>query len=162
MSQCPCGSSSQLEQCCLPFIKGEQQPQTAEQLMRSRYSAYTLVEVDYLINTVCADKKHEHTAEAIKQWAEASEWLALEIIECQGGGADDSEGTVEFMATYKEDGTPRHHHELAQFRKDDGQWKFFDGLPAKPRQIKRDEPKVGRNDPCSCGSGKKFKKCCGR
>ena len=53
------------------------------------------------------------------------------------------------------------HHELAEFRKSGDTWYFFDGKMVGPGQFTRETPKVGRNDPCPCGSGRKFKKCCG-
>jgi SEC-C motif-containing protein len=68
---------------------------------------------------------------------------------------------VEFIARYVEKGQTVNHHEIAQFRREEGFWYFYDGQAPKPRTIKRETPKVGRNAPCPCGSGKKFKKCCG-
>jgi len=56
----------------------------------------------------------------------------------------------------------RTHHEVASFRKEDGEWFFVDGVEVKPRPFKRLEPKVGPNEPCTCGSGKKYKKCHGK
>ena len=50
--------------------------------------------------------------------------------------------------------------ERAEFEKLDGEWRFIDGHIFGPAPVKREEPKIGRNDPCPCGSGKKFKKCC--
>jgi SEC-C motif domain protein len=64
-------------------------------------------------------------------------------------------------AEYSENGERIKHHELAQFKNENGTWFFWDGGPPKPKQFIRQAPKTGRNDPCPCGSGKKFKKCCG-
>jgi len=81
---------------------------------------------------------------------------------------------VEFTARYKAQGKVLEHHEVSKFRKAEGRWFFVDGdshvheegkghehhrQPQAP--VVRDTPKLGRNDPCGCGSGKKFKKCCG-
>jgi len=75
-------------------------------------------------------------------------------------GADDLTGSVEFIAHYTEKNTKKKHHELAQFARVDGTWYFSDGTPIVPAQFVRPQPKVGRNEPCPCGSGKKHKKCC--
>ncbi|MES9980019.1 MAG: YchJ family metal-binding protein, partial [Candidatus Thiodiazotropha sp. 6PLUC5] len=90
-----------------------------------------------------------------------SEWLKLEVVETDKGTADDEEGSVEFIATYKERGTIRPHHEISHFTRVDGKWYFVDGELVSPKTEVRKQPKVGRNEPCPCGSGKKFKKCCG-
>nr|MDJ0811505.1 SEC-C metal-binding domain-containing protein [Desulfobacterales bacterium] len=61
---------------------------------------------------------------------------------------------------YIEKGQTHNHHEIAQFRREDGDWCFYDGEAPKPQTVKRETPKVGRNAPCPCGSGRKYKKCC--
>jgi SEC-C motif-containing protein len=68
---------------------------------------------------------------------------------------------VEFIATFKEKGVVRHHHERSNFSRVDGEWFFVDGEPVLPETRVNQSPKIGRNDPCPCGSGKKYKKCCG-
>ncbi len=60
------------------------------------------------------------------------------------------------------DGERSAHHEIAHFIKDDSKWYFHDAKYPEIKQVVRDTPKVGRNQPCACGSGKKFKKCCGK
>jgi SEC-C motif-containing protein len=59
------------------------------------------------------------------------------------------------------DGKLHDHREHSLFEKENGEWRFLDAQAGKTPTLRREEPKVGRNDPCSCGSGKKFKKCCG-
>ena len=71
----------------------------------------------------------------------------------------DDEGIVEFKAHYESKGIKNIHHEVSEFQRKDGQWYFIDGQVIT-NQIVRSAPKVGRNDPCPCGSGKKNKKCC--
>ena len=78
------------------------------------------------------------------------------------GGPEDEEGQVEFVAVFDERGRRQEHHELATFRKTDGAWYFESGRAPTPQQVVRASPKIGRNEPCPCGSGKKLKKCCGR
>ena len=83
--------------------------------------------------------------------------INVEVIE---GGPDDSTGEIEFIARFSEKGEPRVHHEVGQFKKDKGIWYFTDGKAAGQRPVVRTAPKIGRNDPCHCGSGQKYKKCC--
>jgi SEC-C motif-containing protein len=161
MEMCPCGSGRAYEECCESLIKGVKQPLTAEQLMRSRYSAYVRVETDYIFETTHPDHRQGYDHKGTKIWAENSQWEGLEIVDTNAGGPDDNEGDVEFIAKYREKGLRKQHHELAHFKKKKGIWYFTDGSAVAQKPIVRAEQKVGRNDPCPCGSGKKFKKCCG-
>ena len=159
---CPCGSGKAYDECCAPFIKGEGHPETAEQLMRSRYSAYALQEIPYLHNTLHPDSRAAWDEEGALRWSQSSVWNGLEIIQTEAGGPADEGGTVEFIAGFTMEGKRLQHHELAVFEKAGGRWYFKDGEMVKPKQVRRDAPKIGRNDPCPCGSGKKYKKCCGK
>lgn len=161
MEMCPCGSGRTYEDCCRPLITGEVPAKTAEQVMRSRYSAYVKVEVDYLFDTTHPDHRQGYDHKGTKVWAENSRWEGLEILDSRAGGEEDRDGDVEFIATYREKGLRKQHHERAHFKKIDDRWYFTDGTAVAQKTIVRGEPKVGRNDPCPCGSGKKFKKCCG-
>jgi SEC-C motif-containing protein len=161
MESCPCGASLLYSECCEPFISGVKPAPTAEALMRSRYTAYTRKEVDYIVRTTHPDQRKQDSESNIRQWAQKSVWHQLEILNIVGGGSDDPVGSVEFIAEYSENDERVKHHELAQFKKENGIWFFWDGGPPKPKQFIRQAPKTGRNDPCPCGSGKKFKKCCG-
>ena len=161
MSDCPCGSGQPYATCCEPFHKGEMRPESAEQLMRSRYCAYVQGEIDYIHNSLHPDHRHDHDQEAARKWSRDSEWLGLEIVATEQGGKDDTHGVVEFKANYRERGTLRQAHEVSQFEKVDGQWMYVDGEMPKPETVRK-EKKVGRNEPCPCGSGKKYKKCCGK
>ena len=78
----------------------------------------------------------------------------------RAGGADDDTGEVSFCARYSVHGMPQELREDAFFRKEDGRWFYVDGNVHAKQPVRREEPKVGRNDPCPCGSGKKYKKCC--
>ena len=157
---CPCGSGKTYADCCEPFISGQALPQTAEQLMRSRYSAYANVNMDYLHETLHPDHRQDHDREAARKWAEESDWLGLTIIATEQGQAGDDAGSVEFRASYREKGRNHVLHEISQFQKLEGRWYYVDGQHPKPATVRKDQ-KVGRNDPCPCGSGKKYKKCCG-
>lgn len=161
MTECPCGSGKSYDTCCGPYIAGRLNPPTAEALMRSRYTAYAKGAIDYIEATHSPEKRDNLDIEETRRWAEESEWQGLEILECREGGPGDTAGTVEFTARYRQKGRDYEHHEVSSFRKEGGQWFFQDGNT--PRQTyTREAPKVGRNDPCPCGSGKKYKKCCGR
>jgi SEC-C motif domain protein len=157
---CPCGSGRTYRECCEPAIAGKRSPATAEELMRSRYSAYVKVEADYLFDTTHPDHQNGYDHEGTKKWAEEAEWEGLEIVSMRLGGPDDSIGDVEFIARYRENDVRRQHHEVGGFRKKEGKWYFTEGKLVKPQPIL--SSKVGRNDPCTCGSGAKYKKCCGK
>ncbi|MBI5640075.1 MAG: YchJ family protein [Nitrospirae bacterium] len=161
MDSCPCGSTLLYSECCEPVIKGDRVAETAEQLMRSRYAAYVRHEIDYLLSSLHPAERKDFDPKSTREWAESSEWHGIEIIRTSGGGPDDDEGEVEFIATFTQGGSKRAHHELSKFRKVDDRWYFEKGEGVAPKTVVRAEPKTGRNDPCPCGSGKKFKKCCG-
>ncbi|MBI9070390.1 MAG: YchJ family protein [Melioribacteraceae bacterium] len=161
MEMCPCSSGQNYAECCEPIIKGEKQAGTAEALMRSRYTAYTKHEVEYIGETIHPDQRTDYDEKATKEWSHGSEWLGLEIINTEAGTEADEEGTVEFKAKFKQQGYDLDHHELSEFKKADGKWYFFNGEAVANKPVVREEPKIGRNDPCTCGSGKKYKKCCG-
>lgn len=135
--------------------------------MRSRYSAYVKAAIPYLKETLAPESRGDFNEKEAKEWAKSAEWLNLEILSAKGN-------SVEFNAKYKTQGKILEHHEVSTFRKDGDRWYFVDGEshthedgkghhqhkePQAP--VVRAEPKISRNDPCSCGSGKKFKKCCG-
>jgi len=172
---CPCGSNQDYSKCCEPYITGKVQAPTAEALMRSRYSAHVKVSVPYLKDTLAPESRGDFDEQDVRKWATKSEWLGLKIISAKEQG---SKATVEFTATYKTEGKTLEHHEVAQFRKDANlaRWYFVDGDAHVHEEgqghnhdhhhvtapIVREGPKIGRNDPCTCGSGKKYKKCCGQ
>ncbi len=161
MELCPCGSEKTYGDCCGVYIDGDQCAPTAEALMRSRYTAYTRIAIDYIYNTTHSSQRDNFDRKDNEKWAQKTDWQSLEIVNTIDGGAEDDTGVVEFIAQYREKGKPGRHHEIAEFRKEDGCWYFYDGRAPKIQQVKREGPKIGRNDPCPCGSSKKYKKCCG-
>lgn len=125
---CYCCSGKAFEACCQPFIDEINKPQTAEELMRSRYSAYAVIEVDYLRHTTHPSTRKCHTPQAIKEWAESSKWQKLEVISTTDGTAKDKKGTVEFKAYYLDSKLKLHiHHERSNFIKELGKWFYVDG-----------------------------------
>lgn len=161
MDLCPCGSQKVYGECCEPFIKKTAMPQTAEQVMRCRYTAYAKTEVKYIIESSLPKDQKDCDEKAIKKWSEGSTWHSLEIVSTDKGGPSDNEGMVEFIATYTENRIRKKLHEKAKFQKLDGIWYYADSEIQPVKQFIRTDEKINRNDPCTCGSGKKFKKCCG-
>ncbi len=174
--KCPCGSDLAFNSCCEPFLNGSSSPDTAEKLMRSRYTAYTLGDAKYVQTSMVKEAQESFDLKSFEEWVTKSTWKGLKIMSTEKGQATDIKGKVEFTATYEVNGEVIDHHEVADFKKDKtGKWFFVDGDAHTHRHgeghghhhhhkvetITRSSPKVGRNDPCSCGSGKKFKKCCG-
>lgn len=162
MTNCPCCSGLAFAQCCGPLLSGEQAARTAEALMRSRYTAYTRGQIEYLTQTLHPDYRNDQDVGATRRWAANAEWIQLKVVQATQGADDDKEGEVEFIATYREKGLTRNHHEIGQFRKQDGIWYFTEGKIVPIKTQMHETPKIGRNEPCPCGSGKKFKKCCGQ
>lgn len=159
---CPCGLGASVEDCCGRYITGGQSAPTAEALMRSRYTAYTLEQIDHIARTHNPSSADEVDEEAALKWAQEASWEGLEVVSSDAGGADDEHGMVEFIAKYAVEGQLFAHHEKATFDKVDGTWFYTDGEMIKRKPVVREGRKVGRNEPCPCGSGKKYKKCCGR
>jgi len=160
MSDCHCGSGQPYALCCGPVISGSKPALTAEDLMRARYSAYVEKNVDFLGESLHPEHRHDWDRAATQRWADSAQWLGLEVRETVAGQAGDEEGTVEFVASFSENGQVRQHQEVGRFARRDGSWYYVEGtLPKPPTQ--RNSAKVGRNEPCPCGSGRKYKKCCG-
>jgi len=157
MRNCPCGSGKTYATCCGLFIEGEQLAATAEQLMRSRYTAYTDANIDYILQTMRSPAADDFNAESSREWAKTAKWLKLEVLQtsCQGDKA-----YVEFKAYFSLDNKTHIMYELSEFHLINGKWFYVDGEMPKPKPVTR-QHHVGRNDPCICGSGKKYKKCCG-
>lgn len=131
--------------------------------MRSRYSAFVQGNIDYVEATHAADAEVGEAFDraAAENMANSVEWIGLDIYETIDGAEGDSTGVVEFAAHYKQGDARQSHHERSTFRRDDGRWYYVDGdIDPKGKPVK--VTKIGRNDPCHCGSGKKYKKCCGQ
>lgn len=120
---CPCGSEQVYQRCCGLLIEGTARPETAEQLMRSRYSAYVLQREPYLLDTW-----HPLTRPTALQLHESSpvKWIGLEIKRKERGGNADTDGIVEFVARYKLHGKAQRLHETSRFVKENGRWYYQD------------------------------------
>ncbi|MFL0798290.1 MAG: YchJ family protein [Cellvibrionaceae bacterium] len=166
-NQCPCGSTLTYKECCGKYHRGlstgknagaNTLPDSPETLMRSRYSAFALGEIDYLINTLHASKGKPDDADSLETAIESTQWLRLHIL---NHSQSDKAGVVEFQAIFRDRNTGEIGmlHEQSNFVKEDSRWFYTDGELFDSPIPKEYFP--GRNDACWCGSGKKFKKCCG-
>ncbi|MBC7387032.1 MAG: SEC-C domain-containing protein [Cryobacterium sp.] len=158
---CPCLSGKPYANCCEPILNGKSKPVTAEDLLRARYSAFVVGNIDFILSSHHSKTRGEVNREEITNWSKDSKWEGLVILQKEAGEATDSTGTIVFHAKYVFDGELQNHYEKATFEKENGDWKFLDAQGLQNGPYVRAEPKLGRNDPCHCGNGKKFKKCHG-
>ena len=125
-SSCPCGSHKLFTNCCQAYIAGHSWPETAEQLMRSRYTAHVIVAIDYLWDTWSPEQRLRSSKADILQWAQSCDWLGLQILSTHKGNTGDQEGLVEFLAIFRHNGQLQKHHEKSLFRKNLGKWVYVD------------------------------------
>jgi len=142
---CICGNNLDFNECCEPIISRKRSPKNPEELMRSRYSAYTLSNGEYLVFSTIKENRYEDDIKLIEEFASSVEWLKLDVL-----FMDDNR--VEFKAYYRDSESIKVLHEKSNFSLEDSLWKYKDGALYNS--------KVERNETCPCGSGKKFKKCC--
>lgn len=142
---CICGNNKKFDDCCGPIIDGTTLANSAQELMRSRYSAYVRGDGRYLVVSTQEQNQYEDDAQLIEEFSSKVEWLKLDILKA-------STNTVEFKAYYKEGNIIKVLHEKSNFIQENGVWLYVDG--------ELYNTKVQRNEICPCGSGKKFKKCC--
>lgn len=120
--------------------------------MRSRYSAFCVGDVEYLLNTRHPSQRALDSRESLRASTDATQWHSLKILNSTQRG---DVGEVEFVAFYSSASeSPGQIHERSQFVREDGQWFYLTGTHLSPFKLQR-------NDTCWCGSGKKMKKCCG-
>lgn len=147
---CPCGSQQTLVNCCAQYHGGKPAA-NAEVLMRSRYSAYVLGLIDYLVSTTLAAQQNGLNRQAISAWSQGSEWLGLQVESHEPQAGSPAHAYVTFVAHWRDAQGEHSHRERSAFVEHGGHWFFID--PTVPL-------KAGRNDSCLCASGLKFKKCC--
>ncbi|MEY4768784.1 MAG: hypothetical protein RL637_1423 [Pseudomonadota bacterium] len=154
---CLCGSGILFNDCCEAYHRGDKYPATAEMLMRSRFTGYALQNSDYLLATWDKNTRPKQ----IDFSKEIAEWSGLEILMVKKGQIQDDKGLIEFKAYYRFNQQLCVLHELSRFKKSAGQWFYLDGMVKSSGQI---QTKViqGKNALCECGSGIKFKRCCGK
>lgn len=120
---CPCLSGEQYGLCCGRFHSGAAQASTAEQLMRSRYSAFVLLDAGYLLRTW-----HPDSRPAALDLDHGLQWRRLDIVATRRGGPLDSEGIVEFKAHFRHHGGRGVHHETSRFVRVDRRWYYVDAV----------------------------------
>ena len=121
MLKCYCGSEQNFENCCEPFIKGYKNPDTAELLMRSRYSAYASAAADYLVETTHSSTRKWHSRASILDWSQSNKWIKLEVL-------NTTTTTVEFKAFYLDAELKMQvHHEYSTFKMENEKWFYVDG-----------------------------------
>jgi len=139
--------------------------ETAERLMRTRYSAFVLIRPDYIIKTTLPAQQKLLDINAIESWAKETNWAGLEIV-AHTPKLGKRHAQVEFKAYFKSpektasglEEKVQAHHELSAFVKvtdkvnNDARWYFLDPTVSMS---------VTQKQPCICGSGEKFKRCCG-
>ena len=159
-SSCPCCSGQEFTNCCKTIITGDKVAQSPLELMRSRYTAHVCKDMAHIIKTMRSKALKLFDKEKTQEeWFDQCEWTKLEIIDAPDINKNSKDGIVEFKAYYNFQGAEHILHERSKFIKLGNQWYYVAGQNKKP-QIENNN-KVGRNDNCICGSGKKYKKCCG-
>ncbi|MBV1920010.1 MAG: YchJ family protein [Pseudomonadales bacterium] len=156
---CPCGSNLSYQECCQPFHSRDKYPPTAEQLMRSRYSAFVKADIAYLLHTRHSSTQSLDNPLLLQQSCQDTTWTNLRIQQCLRGQSNDNQGSVTFSAHYIENNKPGVLTETSRFVKEDQQWYYLDGNHCTSHNPPATLP--GRNEACWCGSGKKFKRCHG-
>ena len=146
---CPCGQG-EYHNCCQPLHAGQRVAETAQQLMRSRYSAFAKHEIDYIQQPTARGQQQALDMAAIAEWSQSNQWLKLEIVQANEK-LDKTHALVEFKAHYHDGKQAQIHHEISHFVKFENRWYFLD--PTTDQQLTMKQP-------CICGSGKKFKQCC--
>ena len=155
-SPCPCGSGQTFAACCESFLLGQAVAPTAEVLMRSRFTAHVVGNFAYLHRTYLPTAKLPYQEEAD---AEELNWTRL-VVHAHEDGPRPDLAFVDFSAYFQHESGERVLHEKAEFQRIEGVWYYSRAVRIGPAPVKSAHPKVGRNDPCPCGSGKKYKQCC--
>ncbi len=125
---CVCGSGLDYVVCCEPIMTGKRDALTAQELMRSRYTAFTLANVDYLMRSHSVKTRPIKERKSIEKWAKSVNWMGLTIIQTQAGETSDEIGYVEFKALYLENGKPQQIHEKSLFQRENGKWVYVSGV----------------------------------
>ena len=146
---CPCGQGD-YQHCCQPLHIGQANAESASQLMRSRYSAFALQQIDYIVQTTALGQQASLDVGAIADWSKSNQWLKLEVLN-SNEKLDKNHAQVEFKAHYHDGKQTQIHHEISHFVQHQARWYFLDPTTGQQPTMKQ---------PCICGSGKKFKQCC--
>ena len=122
---CPCGSNKSYVDCCELAHKDLSKVKTAEQLMRSRYSAFVFANGNYLMDSHHSSTRPIKERKSIEAWAKSVSWIRLEILDRKKGGTNDQKGTLTFNAYFFENGKVDVIHEKSDFVKENGLWMYL-------------------------------------
>ncbi len=128
MKPCYCNSKKAFNECCEPIILGKQDAETAEQLMRSRYTAFVVANVNYLMNSHHPKTRPSKERKNILKWTKSVTWINLEIVSKHKGQENDTDGCVEFKALFMENGKIEYIHENSYFVKENNKWYYKSGI----------------------------------
>ncbi len=156
-AQCICKSGITYGECCGLYLSGNQHALTAEALVRSRFTAFAFHNEAYILKTW--DPKNRPPR--VKFPEKGVEWTQLEILDKKKGESKDAKGVVEFKAYYQLNNEDYSVNEISRFRQEQGRWYYLDGAVKSIAKVGQ-QINAGKNAPCPCGSGKKFKRCCGK
>lgn len=126
MAQCPCGTALSYTACCGLYIDSGNIPNTAEALMRSRYSAYTQAKISYIKRTMFGKAMLHFNAGDAKRWARRVQWMGLNVINTFS--ENENKAFVEFRAIFKEGNALHTIHEVSEFHRMQGVWYYVDGV----------------------------------
>jgi len=153
-TKCYCGSGHDFADCCKPLLIGERGAPTAKQLMRSRYSAFVSHAFDYLVATHHASTRSPNERAELEAQSKQLTWLTLQVLDTTQGTPSDEYGEVEFRAWFAIGKQLHNLHERSRFVREQDRWFYVDAVFCRDERVN-----IGRNDPCFCGSGRKFKHC---
>ncbi|CAH8282746.1 SEC-C motif-containing protein [Mariniflexile fucanivorans] len=122
---CYCGNLKTYAKCCEKAHKNIDEALTAEQLMRSRYSAFVLANGDYLMQSHHPSTRPIKEKKSIVEWAKSVQWIKLDVLETSKGKPEDTEGTVTFNAYFYEHGNVSIIHEKSAFIKENNHWTYL-------------------------------------
>jgi SEC-C motif domain protein len=154
MINCPCDSQKSYLSCCEPYLSGKQIPAHPETLMRSRYTAYTMADMDYIKETMRGKALIGFQEAGAQRWAQKVNWIKLQVF--TSVIENSNTGYVEFEASFVEGARLKSIHEKSEFAREEGRWYYIGGthLPSS-----HTEKMVSRNTNCPCASQRKFKNC---
>jgi SEC-C motif-containing protein len=154
---CPCGSSKPMADCCGPILAGKRSAATAEELMRARFTAHVRHDFAFLQRTYRPTAHEPYVPGA--EGPPSTRWIRLAVHSHAAGRTPDL-AYVDFSAYGLENGAEVVLHENAEFVRENGEWMYTRALREGPAPFRKAAAEPGRNDPCPCGSGKKYKQCC--
>ena len=153
---CSCGSGRLFDACCQPLLTGVRPAASAEELMRSRFTAHVADDQLYLHRTHQPTASRPFVAETD---APQMKWTRL-VVHAHEPGKNSDNAFVDFSAYFADENGEQAIHEKSEFHRVSGKWLYARAVRFGPAPFKSAAPKAGRNDPCPCGSGKKYKHCC--